>query len=200
MLTDFISCIYNGNTKFIQLTILYSLHLFSKIQPIMLQITVNEAHQFSVANENGQWSLNNDAVSLDVHTPASGITSLLINNKSYTAIVEKVDRKNKEITLKINGLSYVTSIKEPIDQLLSNMGLNLKANAKVEPIKAPMPGMVLRIMVQPGQQVNKGDGLIVLEAMKMENILKATGPATIKAIKIEEKTAVEKGTILIELE
>lgn len=166
----------------------------------MLQITVNEANQFSVSNEDGLWSLNNEAMTLDVHTAKSGITSLLINNKSYTAIVEKIDRKNKEITLKVNGLTYVTSIKEPIDQLLSNMGLNLKANAKVEPIKAPMPGMVLRILVEPGQKVVKGDGLIVLEAMKMENILKATAPATIKSIKIEEKTAVEKGTILIELE
>jgi biotin carboxyl carrier protein len=63
-----------------------------------------------------------------------------------------------------------------------------------------MPGMVLKILVVPGQQINKGDGLVILEAMKMENILKAASPAIVKAIKVNERTAVEKGTVLIELE
>ncbi|NDC42459.1 MAG: biotin/lipoyl-binding protein, partial [Chitinophagia bacterium] len=78
--------------------------------------------------------------------------------------------------------------------------LDMKAMQKAEPIKAPMPGMVLRILVEPGQKINKGDGLIVLEAMKMENLLKATTPATVKAVKVTERTAVEKGAVLIELE
>ena len=80
------------------------------------------------------------------------------------------------------------------------MGMDLKANAKAEPVKAPMPGMVLKILVTPGQQVNKGDALIILEAMKMENLLKAAAAGTVKAIKATEKTAVEKGAILIEME
>jgi len=63
-----------------------------------------------------------------------------------------------------------------------------------------MPGMVLKILVSPGQQINKGDGLVILEAMKMENILKATTAATVKAIRVNERTAVEKGAVLIELE
>jgi biotin carboxyl carrier protein len=60
--------------------------------------------------------------------------------------------------------------------------------------------MILKILVEPGQQINKGDGLLILEAMKMENVLKASGPATVKSIKAEERTAVEKGAVLIELE
>jgi biotin carboxyl carrier protein len=80
------------------------------------------------------------------------------------------------------------------------MGLDLKANKKVEPVKAPMPGMVLKVLVRPGQQIEKGDGLLILEAMKMENVLKANGPATVKSIRVEERTAVEKGAVLIDLE
>jgi biotin carboxyl carrier protein len=80
------------------------------------------------------------------------------------------------------------------------MGLDIKLNQKAESVKAPMPGMILKILVTPGQQINKGDGLVILEAMKMENILKATGPATVKAIKVNERSAVEKGAVLIELE
>jgi biotin carboxyl carrier protein len=56
------------------------------------------------------------------------------------------------------------------------------------------------VLVEQGQQINKGDGLLILEAMKMENVLKATGSATVKSIKAVERTAVEKGAVLIELE
>lgn len=166
----------------------------------MLQLTVNDKNTFSITGEDGQVFLDNTPVDWDASTQPNGLVSVLYNGKSYTAIIESVDRKTKEVSLRINGQLYKIAVKEPIDLLLSNMGLDLKAMKKLEPIKAPMPGMVLKVLVTPGQQINKGDGLIILEAMKMENILKATAPATVKAIKVAERTAVEKGAVLIELE
>ncbi len=166
----------------------------------MLQIKVNDKDAFSISQEDNVLLLNNSEVSLDAQYQSNGLISVLYNNKSYTAQIEQVDTKTKEITLTINGQQYKTAIQEPIDLLLTSMGLDLKAMQKIEPVKAPMPGMVLKVLVQPGQQINKGDGLLILEAMKMENVLKAQAPATVKAIKVEERTAVEKGAILIELE
>jgi biotin carboxyl carrier protein len=161
----------------------------------MLQLTVNDKNTFSVSGEDGQLILNDTPSAWDASHQPNGLISVLYNGKSYTAVVENIDRKNKEVALRVNGQHYKVAIKEPIDQLLSNMGMDLKAMQKAEPVKAPMPGMVLKILVTPGQQINKGDGLVVLEAMKMENILKATGSATVKAVKVNERTAVEKGTI-----
>ncbi|HNM32873.1 MAG TPA: biotin/lipoyl-binding protein, partial [Chitinophagales bacterium] len=66
--------------------------------------------------------------------------------------------------------------------------------------KAPMPGLVLDILVEAGQAVNKGDNLIILEAMKMENIIKASGSGTVKSIHVQKKDAVEKNQLLIEME
>ncbi|MFN4247722.1 MAG: biotin/lipoyl-containing protein [Flavipsychrobacter sp.] len=166
----------------------------------MLQTTINNKSNFAVEQVDGQWMINDTPAALDIQVQPNGLISVLLDNKSYTATVEKVDTKSKELVLKIDGQPYTVAIKEPIDQLLSSMGLDLKAMQKIEPVKAPMPGMVLKVLVEPGQQINKGDGLLILEAMKMENVLKATGTATVKAIKINERTAVEKGTILIELE
>ncbi|MES2703084.1 MAG: biotin/lipoyl-containing protein [Bacteroidota bacterium] len=166
----------------------------------MLQVTVNDKNSYSITNADNQFAINDVAAGIDINQQPNGLISILLNGKSYTAIVENIDKKNKEITLKVNGQLYKAAIKEPIDLLLTNMGLDLKANQKAEPVKAPMPGMILKVLVTPGQQVNKGDGLIVLEAMKMENILKASVSATVKAIKISERTAVEKGTVLIEME
>lgn len=166
----------------------------------MLQITVNENNTYEVAHEDGQWTLDDRSVALDAQMQPNGLISVLYNNKSYTAIVESIDKKTKELKVRVNGAQYTVGIKEQLDQLLESMGMDLSALQKVEPVKAPMPGMILKIMVEPGQEIKKGDGLLVLEAMKMENILKATSDATVKAVNVEEKTAVDKGAILIELE
>lgn len=166
----------------------------------MLQVTVNEQKSFSVNNEEGQWYINDKAVKLDVQIQANGLMSVLLDNKSYTAVVESIDQQAKEMTLRIDGQVHTVAIKEEIDQLLSSMGLDMKAMQKVEPVKAPMPGMVLKVLVEAGQQISKGDGLLILEAMKMENLLKASTDATVKAIRVNERTAVEKGAVLIELE
>ena len=166
----------------------------------MLEVSVNNKSNFSITKEDGQWMLNDTAANADISRQPNGLVSVLLNGRSYTAIIEKTDRKNKEVTLRVNGQLYKTTIKEPIDLLLNKMGLDLKSMQKAEPVKAPMPGMVLKILVTPGQQINKGDALIILEAMKMENVLKASGPATVKSIKAVERTAVEKGAVLIELE
>jgi biotin carboxyl carrier protein len=166
----------------------------------MLQLTVNDKNTFSITHSDGDTRVNDELAIWDASMQPNGLVSVLYNGKSYTAIIESVDRTNKEVALRLNGQLYKTVIKEPIDLLLSNMGMDLKSMQKAEPVKAPMPGLVLKVLVTPGQQINKGDGLVVLEAMKMENILKATGPATVKAIKVSERTAVEKGAVLIELE
>lgn len=137
--------------------------------------------------------------SINISEISNQFYQVAAHGKNYTVIVDKIDTQQKEITLKINGEKKVLQIEEPIDVLLKNMGLDLKAMQKVEPIKAPMPGMVLKILVEPGQQIEKGQGVLILEAMKMENVLKSSATATVKAIKVSEKSAVEKGAILVEL-
>lgn len=166
----------------------------------MLQITVNQKSDFSVENREDTTYVNGEANHVDITEQYNGLISVLHKGKSYTAILEKLDFTNKEVTVSVDGQQYVCGIKEPIDLLLSNMGLDLKAMQKAEPVKAPMPGLVLKVLVTAGQQVNKGDALMILEAMKMENVLKATAAGVVKTIKVAERTAVEKGAILIEMD
>jgi pyruvate carboxylase subunit B len=68
------------------------------------------------------------------------------------------------------------------------------------PLVAPMPGLVVRVMVEAGDQVVPGQGLVVVEAMKMENELRASAPATVKAVLVQPGQAVEKGAVLVEME
>lgn len=73
------------------------------------------------------------------------------------------------------------------------------AHAGPAPLVAPMPGLVVRINVQPGDQVQAGQPLVVMEAMKMENELRSTASGIVKAIRIQPGAAVEKGAVLVEL-
>jgi biotin carboxyl carrier protein len=166
----------------------------------MIQIAVNGNETFDIDQQGNQLFLNGALSDSSVVYQPNGLISILHRNKSYTALVEKVDIAAKELTLRIDGQRYVLQVKEDIDLLLSKMGMNMAASQKAAPVKAPMPGMVLKVLVEPGQQVNKGDGLLILEAMKMENVLKASASATVKSVKITERTAVEKGAVLIEME
>jgi biotin carboxyl carrier protein len=166
----------------------------------MLQTTVNGSFSFNIRQEDNQWMIGENPVPLDIVRQPGAVWSILHKGRSYEAVIEKLDRESKVVVLKVNGQRYSVAIREPIDQLLKSMGLDLAAAKKVEAIKAPMPGMILKLLVQPGQQIEKGDGLVILEAMKMENVLKASGPATVKSIRVQERTAVEKGAVLIDLE
>ncbi len=67
-------------------------------------------------------------------------------------------------------------------------------------LRAPMPGLVVRVLVEPGQEIAAGAGLVVLEAMKMENELKAPSAGTVSAVKIQAGAAVEKGQVLVEFQ
>lgn len=123
---------------------------------------------------------------------------LLHNNTSYNIDVIKVNPEDKTMVIKVNSLKYNLQLKDKYDELLHSLGLDNLAAKKVSDVKAPMPGMVLNVLVNEGTAVKKGDALIVLEAMKMENILKSPSDGVIKKIIVNKGRAVEKNEVLIQ--
>jgi biotin carboxyl carrier protein len=125
---------------------------------------------------------------------------ILQNGKSFRAELISIDAQQKQVQLKINGNKYHIQLEDQYDQLIRKMGLKVKTNQQIKDIKAPMPGLVLEIMVEVGQFVAVGDALLILQAMKMENVIKAQGEGVIKDIVVKQGAAVEKGQLLIVLE
>lgn len=165
----------------------------------MYKIDFTNGQSVSLDINDKNINVDNKPLNLDIVKTPTGEYSIINDGKVYNIFVENIDRQKKTIDLRINGQLVSSKINEPIDQLLANMGLDLSKMQKVEPIKAPMPGLILKIMIEVGQTLKKGDPVLVLEAMKMENVFKATGDATVKAINVTAGKAVEKGEILIEL-
>jgi biotin carboxyl carrier protein len=123
---------------------------------------------------------------------------VLYQGKSYNAELLAADYEAKTFVLRINGQRIELQAKDRFDQLLDSMGLSNATAAKVNELKAPMPGLIVAIRVEPGQVVQKGDPLLVLEAMKMENILKAPTDGVIGSIRVELRANVTKGQVLVQ--
>jgi biotin carboxyl carrier protein len=154
------------------------------------QATVNQQFEFTI----------DDLVNLDLVPLAGGQFHILKNGKAYRAEIVQTDFVNKQIILKINGTTYHIQLADAYDQLVKKLGFSAAVAHKVKEVKAPMPGLVLAVNVEVGQTVQRGEALLILEAMKMENVLKSPGDGMVKAIRVQQGTAVEKGAILIEME
>ncbi len=123
---------------------------------------------------------------------------ILKDGKSYTAeLLEQDPAAPKTLRIKINGNVHTLQVQDRMDLLLESLGMGEALVQKINDIKAPMPGLILDIKVQPGQEVKKGDPVLILEAMKMENIIKSPGDGVVSAVKVNVKQNVEKNQVLI---
>lgn len=143
--------------------------------------------------------LNGESYSLNVNKEDNGF-HLLQNHKSYRVSVVNADYDAKSFEIMVNGNTYQIEAKDRFDLLLKELGMENLNSSAVNDLKAPMPGLVLSIKVAPGDTVQKGDALIILEAMKMENVLKSSAEGVVKSINVKTGVAVEKNQILIAFE
>jgi biotin carboxyl carrier protein len=141
--------------------------------------------------------VNNKKIDLDIINVKENTYHVISNNKSYNVEIIAFDKQKKEVDIKLNGVIYKTTVLEDLDLLLKELGMDAALSIKVNDIKAPMPGLVLDIVVKLGQEVNEGDSILILEAMKMENNIKSPTTGVIKEIKCKKGIAVEKNEVLV---
>lgn len=153
---------------------------------------------FQIEFADNGFIVNGTPVNWDLSRIDDGYFHILLNNASYRAEVVERDPDGKRFIIKINGKQYPVQLKDKLDLLLEKMGLNANAAGKVNHLRAPMPGLIIDLKVKDGDVVKAGDPLLILEAMKMENILKAPGDATVKSVKVRMREGVEKNQVLIE--
>ena len=155
---------------------------------------------FQVAVNDKKLEVTPQAASeLDIITDGEGVFHILKNKKSYKAEIQSIDYLTKTFTFKINGSIHTAKINDMYDRLIDQLGMKVGMTQKVGDIKAPMPGLVIEVAVEVGQTVAKGDKVLILEAMKMENVIKAAGDGIVKSIHTSKGQAVEKGQLLISL-
>ena len=128
---------------------------------------------------------------------APGSYRVSVEGKNYTvSAIEGPDSLGK-MTVKVSGVEREVVLLDERALILDKMGMSAGDTSEELDLCAPMPGKVLSVLVKPGDTVQHGDSLLVLEAMKMENVIKSSVSATVEEVPANAGSAVEKGELLV---
>lgn len=164
----------------------------------MNKIRVNGKHVFELSLEENK--PDPKFGSLSIQDISANYIHVLYKNKSFRVEVIKHNLTLKELTLKVNAREYLVETTDEYDQLLHKLGLDRSISSQITEVKAPMPGLVLKILVNEGDTVMKGDNLIILEAMKMENIIKSPTDGAVNTILVSIGNKLEKNQSMIKFQ
>jgi biotin carboxyl carrier protein len=148
-------------------------------------------------NQDGEVVIDGQRCALDLRSiDDDGLFSMLLDNRSFEALV---DEGEGEYRVLINGVLYhVRVADERAKRLAEAAGAFVPTGGEVN-IKSPMPGLIVAIVVSEGEAVKKGQVVIVLESMKMENELKAPRDGMVGAVKVQPRQTVEQNQVLLVL-
>lgn len=156
------------------------------------KVTVDRSMEFEFTREQVE--------SLDLQMTSKGRAHVLKDSRSYKTLLQKSDFLNRSYNVIVNSQNFEVKISNELDLLIEEMGLSLAAAQVINDIKAPMPGLILDVLVKEGDEVKEGDFLLVLEAMKMENTLTAPRDGVVKSVTVQKGQTVDKNQLLIEME
>jgi pyruvate carboxylase subunit B len=153
-------------------------------------------------------SIEADGVRYEGETPvqaelsdieASPIRMVKLGTNVYRVVAEKRQGRGR-YTLWVDGYRFESEALDERTRLIRDISAATVAPAGPAPILAPMPGLIVRVSVVVGDKVEAGQGIVVMEAMKMENELRATASGTVRSVEVSPGTAVEKGALLVALD
>jgi len=165
----------------------------------MKVIVDGKENRISVDPGNGRGILNDEEFKLQISEDGPYVYHVGWNGKQYNVQVLPGD-DDIHPKIRVNGNTFNIEIIDKFDELLKELGMEILNVSKVKEIKSPMPGLVLEVNVKSGASVSKGDSLLILEAMKMENVIKSPADGIVKEVFIKPSEAVEKNVVLISFE
>lgn len=152
---------------------------------------------FILRTKNGSLEINEQNINIELIRVSDKIYHLLYNNRSFLVENILINKSQKTIELKINNKIINFTYKTDKDILLEKIGLNTDIVQKEQTLNAPIPGLILKILISENQKIEEGEPLLILEAMKMENIIKSVRSGIIKTIYVKQGDKVEKGSNLL---
>lgn len=158
---------------------------------VLFTALVDKTYEFSVSK--------GELAGLDCYTEDGVHFHILDRHRSLDARVESFDSEQRAYVIQIGGDRFKVVLKDQHDMLVDRLGLTQSAATAASDVYAPMPGMVLEVLVETGQSVESGQPVLILEAMKMENIIKTASAGTVEILNATQGDSVEKGQLLVVL-
>jgi len=131
--------------------------------------------------------------------PGAALRHLLADDRSLPLVVQPGDARGR-YRIQVRGRHFDVEVVDERTRAIRELTGRSSGARGPRPVRAPMPGLILRVEVEPGQTVRPGQGVVIVEAMKMENELKAETGGVVSKVHVTTGQAVEKGTVLVELE
>lgn len=162
----------------------------------MIEVTT-DFQRFQLHSPNGHYTVGDQEIHPEISRVGEFEWQVTVDNRTFSVLIHHIDEENKLVSLTIDGKPTTVKIRTRAEQLLQKLGLAAQMKPKAGTVKAPMPGLIHSIRTSVGESVKKGDPLLILEAMKMENVIKSPGDGVIARIHVNEKDSVEKNALLV---
>lgn len=137
---------------------------------------------------------------LDYEIEPIGTDRWLLRTGTTTYMLSNLSLKGNDLEFTLNGHWITVKVRDEKDLLLDKLGFKVGISGGEGKLNAPMPGKILKVLVNSGDTVSLGDPVVILEAMKMENELKSPVDGTVTGIHVTEGQSVEKNILLLEIE
>jgi len=146
---------------------------------------------------NNKIELNGANFDVELSQLSKSVFLLKVNNRVYQVTSNKNNSENYSFT--IAGYSYNVTVRTNLEEKANDYLKNKAKESGSEIIKSPMPGLIVKILKKVGDNVQMGEPILLLEAMKMENEIRASASGIVKSISAKENSSVEKGESLLEI-
>ena len=147
-----------------------------------------------VVDGRARWMIDERATDADVVAVANNVYSILIGGRSLEARVERTPGPGVKLRVMVAGREYAMEVRDP-RQWGKNRGAAAEAEG-AQHVIAPMPGKIVRVLVRAGDEVSAGQGLVVVEAMKMQNEVRAPKSGKVERVSIAEGQTVGAGDVI----
>lgn len=163
----------------------------STVDDTPFEVTIDQEQSVAVVNGN--------EISFELlEQPSTG--RILIRTGTKLHIIDNIEVEKQTVSFSINGKFIKTTVKDEQELLLEKLGFSTEEHASAGLLEAPMPGKILELLVGEGAEVEEGDPVVILEAMKMENELKAPASGVVTSVSVAVSDSVEKNQTILEIE
>jgi biotin carboxyl carrier protein len=161
----------------------------------MIRVKVNNKHTYSVDQQSDKYLINGALKSWHIHKRDDHNYQIIFNNRSFLA---NVTREDGLLKIQINQKTYLLEIQDEQELMLEKLGIETKSARRTDEIKAPMPGLIVEVLVDKGDVVKAGQPLLILKAMKMENIIKSAHDGVVNDIFVKKDQIIEKDAVMLQ--
>lgn len=161
----------------------------------MIIVKVNNKHTYSIDKQSDEYLVNGALKKWHIHKRDSENFQIIFNNRCFLANVTHEDGIWR---IQINQNTYLLEIQDEQELILEKLGMETKSARRTDEIKAPMPGLIVEVLVAKGDVIKTGQPLLILKAMKMENIIKSPHDGVVNDIFIKKDQIIEKDAVMLQ--